>query len=174
MKEFSIIVAMDQGRGIGKDGGLPWHLSSDLKHFKEVTVGFDDNKKNVVVMGRRTWESLPERFRPLPGRLNVVLSRQNTLALPEGCLAFSSMESALNFLDARADIARVFVIGGAHIYEQALKFPQCRTLYVTEINDMFDCDVFFPEIPDDFQKCSQSDCFSENGRSFCFVTYQKR
>ena len=121
MRPFSIIVAFDAQYGIGKNGLLPWNLPLDLKHFKEIsTTVADPSKKNAVIMGRKTWESLPERFRPLPGRVNMVLSRDKKLELPLGVLCSQSLDDALAQLFS-VDIENVFVIGGAQIYVQAIE-----------------------------------------------------
>ena len=172
MKDFSIIAAMDKNRGIGRDGLLPWHLPSDMKFFKKTTTETRDSTKiNAVLMGRKTWESLPERFRPLNGRLNVIVSRKNEILVPEGCLKCADLIEAFNALGDRHDIETVFVIGGGSIYEQALPMKNCRSLYLTQIDQVFQCDTFFPEIPFDFHQCSRSENFLENGCSFAFVRY---
>ena len=83
MKPFSIIVAFDSKYGIGKNGELAWHLPSDLKHFKEITTAVSNPvKKNAVIMGRKTWDSLPQKFRPLGGRVNMILTKEKNINLP--------------------------------------------------------------------------------------------
>src|SRR5262249_730757 len=100
-KPFSIVVAFDSSYGIGKNGQLPWKLPADLKRFKEVTSTHKDpTKLNAVIMGRKTWESLPASFRPLPGRVNMVLSKQAELSLPAGVLLAPSLENALDQLSS--------------------------------------------------------------------------
>ena len=173
MKDFSIIVAMDKNRGIGKGGGLAWHLPLDLKHFKKVTVSESKGRKNAVIMGRKTWESIPERFRPLSDRLNVILTRNPDFSLPEGCLKCSSLEDAFNMLDQYSDIDQVFVIGGASIYDQGVKLPQCKKMYITMIREEFDCDVYFPQIFESFEKVSESDEIWENNCRFSFLEYER-
>src|SRR5271169_1690094 len=99
MKPFSIIVAFDSQYGIGKKGGLAWKLPLDLKHFKEITTTVaDPAKKNAVIMGRKTWESLPPKFQPLPGRVNLVLSKEGGINLPSEVLSSQSLDEALKKL----------------------------------------------------------------------------
>ena len=124
---FDLVVAADLENGIGAGGGLPWHLPGDLKHFAALTRG--DRDANAVVMGRATWESIPPRFRPLPGRRNVVLSRDGGLRL-EGAEVLGSLEAALAVAEAADD---VFVIGGAVVFAVALELPGARHVYVTRV-----------------------------------------
>src|SRR3989338_1802540 len=99
MTPFNIVVAMDQNRGIGLDGKLPWHLKCDLRHFKEITTKTrDKNKRNAVIMGRKTWDSLPVRFRPLPDRVNVVITRNTSLEFPQGVSRADRLDQALELL----------------------------------------------------------------------------
>ncbi|RWW30032.1 hypothetical protein GW17_00005416 [Ensete ventricosum] len=117
-RSYQVVVAATQDMGIGKDGNLPWKLPSDLKFFKEVTMTTSDpSKRNAVIMGRKTWESIPPQNRPLPGRLNVVLTRSGSfdIATAENILMCGSLSSALELLAATPyclSIERVFVIGG--------------------------------------------------------------
>ena len=158
---FSIISALDQNRGIGKSHGLPWPLSADLKHFSETTKG------GTVIMGRKTWDSLPEKYRPLPGRLNIVVSRGD-LALPEGTLLAHSLDEALTLADPAR---KTFVIGGATLYAEAIQHPVCNELILTEIEGTFDCDAFFPEIPSRFHR-TEANAAEEDGLKFEFVVWK--
>jgi len=174
MKNFSIIVAMDEENGIGKQGDLAWRLSADLKHFKEVTMAVTKpGHQNAVIMGRKTWDSLPVKFRPLPGRLNVVLSSNSDLQLPSEVLVFSSIDEALMKLSSLSLIDKIYVMGGAQIYAQSIHHPACQGLYVTHVNGDFDCDVFFPEIPEAFSKIEESPLMQEAAISFQFTQYQR-
>lgn len=130
--KISIIVAMASNRVIGLNNKMPWHLSADLKRFKKITLGFP------VLMGRKTFESIG---RPLPGRTNIVLSR-NARYSQEGCLVVNDIETALKIACQNAEI--IFVIGGSALYETLL--PYADTLYITLINKVFDGDAFFPQI----------------------------
>ncbi len=171
MKTFSIIVAFDSQYGIGKKGQLPWHLALDLKHFKEITTTvIDPAKKNAVIMGRKTWESLPQKFRPLPGRVNVVLSREGKLSLPSGVLCSSYLDDALSRLSSR-DIENVFVIGGAQIYAHAIDHPLCQKLFVTHVQGEYGCDTFFPPISRQFFLISSSENYRQEAISFQFSEY---
>ncbi|MCQ2189142.1 MAG: dihydrofolate reductase [Paludibacteraceae bacterium] len=129
--EISIIVATSKNNVIGRDGGIPWHLSADLKRFKALTTG------HPIVMGRRTFESIG---RPLPGRRNIIITRSvNNI---EGCDVVKSVEDLLN--DASLD-GEVFIIGGGEIYKQFL--PYAKKVYLTEVEtEIADGDTFFPEL----------------------------
>ena len=172
--EFSIIAAVDNNRGIGKSGKLPWALKGDMAHFKAVTTReVAPGQQNAVIMGRTTWVSLPERFRPLPGRLNVVLSRQaGGLKLPTGVEQAASLNNALLAL-AAAKVGEVFIIGGGSVYAEAVQHPQCTAIYLTEIDTSFECDTFFPELPAAFAEDLRSEPQSEGGLNYQFVTYRR-
>lgn len=135
MTEISIIVAVARDYGIGKDNQLLWHISEDLKRFKKITAG------HSVIMGRKTWLSLPRR--PLPKRRNIVLSR-NPNFKDEGAEAFTSIEKVLETVENEE---KIFIIGGQKIYEQFLNIA--HTLYITRVDEVFEADTFFSEISDD-------------------------
>lgn len=164
MAELVLIAAMARGRVIGRAGALPWHLPEDLAHFRAATRG------HAVVMGRKTWESLPARFRPLPGRRNLVVTR-NPAWQAEGAEATSSLEAALERVGG-AD--PVFVIGGAELYATAL--PLAQTLMLTEIDASIEGDTHFPafdglgfvEVARETHKAA-----APNDFSFAFVSYRR-
>ncbi len=131
---LSLIVAMDKNRLIGVNGRIPWRLPDDMKWFREQTMG------KPVIMGRKTFESIPDRFRPLPGRRNIVVTR-NWLYQAEGVTVINSVEAALA---AAGVVDEIVVIGGAELYTQLL--PQADRLYLTRIDAEFDGDAYFPEI----------------------------
>ena len=141
-----IIVAVDENNGIGKDGSMPWHFSAELKHFAKTTKATTNpEKRNAVVMGRKTWESLPEKYRPLPGRKNIVLTR-NPEFQAEGAHQAETLEKAIS----QPDCENIFIIGGGSIYEQALELSNLDGIYLTRIKKSYDCDTFFPEMPSKF------------------------
>lgn len=121
-RTYQVVVAATLDMGIGKDGKLPWRLPPDLKFFKEITSGTSDHgKRNAVIMGRKTWESIPPQYRPLPGRLNVVLTRSKSfdIATAENVVMSGSLSSALEMLALPPyclSIEKVFVIGGGQVY----------------------------------------------------------
>lgn len=175
MIPFSIIVALDSKFGIGKNGLLPWHLPQDLKHFKTITTRVSDPEKiNAVIMGRKTWESIPFKFRPLPGRLNIVLSRQSALDLPGDVIRMTSLQDALNFLAKKQDaVGEVFVIGGAQIFKEAVNHPACQKIYLTQIEKEFSCDTFFPEVLSEFSEISRKAPVLDQGINLRFSQYIK-
>ena len=175
MKTFCLVVAVDTALGIGKDGRLPWHLPADLAHFKELTTVTDSSSlKNAVIMGRKTWESIPEKFRPLPKRMNIILTRNKSLTFPQGVLKAENLNDALNVINKRKkDIESVYVIGGAEVFQEALSHPQCGKIYMTHILNRFDCDVFFPEFRQMFEESLQSPHFTENSVPYYFAVYQR-
>jgi len=151
---IALIAAVAQNNCIGQRGALPWYLPEDLKHFKKLTLG------HVVIMGRKTWDSIPQNFKPLPKRANVVITRQN-LAAPAGVEVYHTIPEALA-AHAGKDI---FIIGGAEIYNQTI--AQADTLYLTEVHKPVDGDAFFPK----FDKTVWQETERENHEEFSFVTY---
>ncbi len=174
--KFSIIAAVDKRYGLGKAGGLAWQLKGDMKHFKEITSAAPEGKQNVVIMGSKTWESIPARFRPLQGRLNVVLSRKRDYNLPEGVMLTGSINEALDLVSSMGQgVGQVFIIGGASVYNEAINHPSCSQIYLTEIDKEYDCDVYFPPLNKNiFKKKFQSENMVDNGIRYKFVEYEKK
>lgn len=178
MRRYQVVVAATREMGIGKDGKLPWRLPSDLKFFRELTLTTSDPlKKNAVVMGRRTWDSIPLEYRPLPGRLNVVLTRSGSSNSESGenVVVCRSVSAALQLL-AKASycvtIEKVFVIGGGQILRETLNAPGCEAIHITEIGTSIDCDTFIPPIDFScFKPWYSSAPLVENGFQFSFATY---
>jgi dihydrofolate reductase len=156
---LSLIAAVSKNHCIGKDGELPWHLPEDMKHFKDLTIG------KVVLMGRKTWESIPEKFRPLPRRTNVIVTRQMDYAAPEGVEVFHALDEAL----AAHKNDDVICIGGGELYREVIE--KADTLHMTHIDrEVYDCDTFFPEIDPAIWRESARD--ERDG--FSFVTYERK
>ncbi|MCC7005521.1 MAG: type 3 dihydrofolate reductase [Ottowia sp.] len=161
MSRITLIVAYAHNRVIGKNNQMPWHLPEDLAHFKRTTLGAP------VIMGRKTWEAIG---RPLPGRKNIVISRNAAQHVVGAQLAIS-LEDALTHT---VNVPEVFVIGGAQIYEQAM--PHAQRLIVTEIDRDIEGDAFFPEI--DLEQWhmlsrNQHQAAAPNNFSFAIVEYQR-
>jgi dihydrofolate reductase len=166
--EFALVVAIDEARGIGRNGDLAWRLPPDLKWFRAVTVGLGGQS---VIMGRKTWDSIPTKYRPLPERHNLVLSRSPSLKLPEGGAHAHSLEAAL----ARASGlgSAMFVIGGGTIYAEAIQHPQCRRIYLTEVRGDFGCDTFLAPFADDWNRSAELGCGEHEGIGYRFVQYDR-
>ena len=161
--KVSLVAAVARGGVIGQANALPWRIPEDARRFRDVTMG------HAVVMGRRTWDSLPERFRPLPGRRNVVVSR-NPEWSADGAEGAGSLDDALRLL---ADAPHVFVVGGGELYAEAL--PLADELLLTEIDADFEGDTWFPEWePAGFAEVSREPHVSESGVPFAFVTYARK
>lgn len=135
--KIALIVAMDNERGIGKNNDLMWHLPADMKFFKETTSG------QIVVTGRRNYDSIPERFRPLPNRENAVLTRNLDYEAP-GALIFSSLQDCLKHYETEKE-RTVFIIGGGQIYKEAMTLDVLDELFITHVNHSYGADTFFPE-----------------------------
>lgn len=129
---LTLVVARAANGCIGKDGKLPWHIPEDLKHFRECTIG------KTVLMGRKTWESLPSKYKPLPGRKNIVLSRDTNLQAP-GAVVFHNIKDAL----AASKTESICVIGGAELFR--ICFPLANRIELTQIHANYGGDTFFPE-----------------------------
>ena len=161
MSILSLIAAMDRNRLIGRDNTLPWRLPEDLRHFKATTLG------KPVIMGRKTWESIG---RPLPGRRNIVVSRNPDYPL-QGAERAASLDAALTLAeDTGTD--EIFVIGGGDLYRQAL--PRARRLYLTEIDASHEGDAWFPEIPPgEWREVAREEHRAADGLPFAFVRYER-
>ncbi len=163
MPKLTLIAAVGANRAIGKDNQLLWQLPEDMAHFKRVTAG------HAVLMGRKTWESLPPRFRPLPGRRNLVLTRQADYPAAGAELA-ASLPAALELLSPDAVL---FIIGGAEIYAQSL--PLAERLILTEVEDSPEADAYFPEFgADQWQETGRERHVAAGGLGYSFVTYQRK
>jgi len=164
---ISIIVAAAENNLIGKNNSLPWHLPADMKYFKEKTMG------HCVITGRKNYESIPEKFRPLPGRTNIVITRNKQLEY-NSVVIVHSLEDALNVAKDRNE-KEVFIIGGGEVFKEAILLA--HKIYLTRIHCHFDGDIFFPSINNDIWIESSRIDFSadeKNKYDYSFLEYSKR
>ncbi len=164
---ISLIAAVSSNRVIGKDNDLPWKLPDDMKYFMETTKG------HHVIMGRKNYESIPDKFRPLPNRSNIVITRQANFNAP-GCIVVHSIERALDIANNNGE-SEVFIIGGAEIYKQGLANTQ--RMYLTEIDATIDGDTFFPDFEkNDWIETSRipHEADDRHQYEFDFVIYERK
>ncbi len=179
IKNFSMILAVDSKNWLGKNNDLAWKLSSDLKHFKNITSKTKDLAKyNAVIMWRKTWESIPAKYRPLPDRINCILSRslkyENINSkIDNFVLYFNSFEHCLKELSKKENVENIFLIWWASLYNQFLNHPKLDKIYLTKVEWDYNCDVFFDWIPDNFILEKVSDNFEENSIKFRFEEYKR-
>jgi dihydrofolate reductase len=160
---ISLVLARADNGAIGLAGGLPWRIAEDMRRFKALTLG------KPCIMGRKTWEGLPEKFRPLPGRSNIVVTRTPGFAAP-GTTVVHTLDEA-NVVAGNA--AEVMVIGGAQVYAAAL--PQAQRVYLTEIHAAPAGDAFFPAFaPEMWREAAREDIAPPDGVAFSFVTLERR
>ena len=171
--ELTLVVAATRNMGIGARGTLPWTgLKREMAYFARVTkrlppqiLEVRPEARNAVIMGRKTWDSIPPKFRPLKGRLNIVISRsyptptrdaQDTPNPDVDPVQVSSLRQAISYLLSKPEgsVGKVFVIGGAQIYEAALQLPEAKRLLITRIHSDFECDTFFPLVVQNGQDCA--------------------
>lgn len=189
-RPFIVIVAATAGSlGIGKNGVLPWRLAADMAYFKRCsstpTTSNAADKINAVIMGRKTWQSIPERFRPLEGRRNVVLSRnpkaREDLGLPQDVLLAGNLSEALSLLSLEphaTEVDKVFIIGGGTVYAEAVASELCEKILLTSVKAgdgrFDDCDVHFPALmPEAFKLSKKGEVQEEKGIEFSFDEYVK-
>ena len=169
---MKLIVAFCKNRGIGFKNTMPWHMRNDFVNFKKLTVG---NGNNAVIMGRKTWLSIPLKNRPLPKRENIVLSKNTAVNFnrsPHWTTFTQSLESAANYCKQKK-IDDVWLIGGESIYKESLNKNLVNEIYITKIDDDFECDTFFPDIPEDFALKEQSAVHMENNINYHFEMYER-
>lgn len=173
MMNFSLVVAADENLGIGIKGDLPWKLKNDMKYFRDLTsLTKDKTKVNAVIMGRTTWESIPEKFRPLPNRLNIILST----TLPKDSIKTAEIANSLNQaleICQKKSVENCFVIGGGKVYQEAIFSPHCDSIYLTEIKSNFSCDTFFPNFRTKFKLADTTEYQIENNIPYRFSKYTK-
>jgi dihydrofolate reductase len=162
---ISLIAAVAENNVIGKDNNLPWHLPMDMKYFRDITMG------HCVIMGRKNYDSIPLKYRPLDGRTNIVVTRQKDF-IAQDCVVVNSMERALEIAGEKNE-TEVFIIGGADIYRQTIGIAD--KVYYTKIHHTFDGDAFFPVIDESAWKLvSKKDIAADakNKFPFSFCVYQ--
>ncbi|QSP96187.1 dihydrofolate reductase [Marinobacter salinisoli] len=165
----ALIVAMSQNRVIGRNNKLPWYLPGDLRYFKQATMG------KPIIMGRKTWDSIG---RPLPGRMNLIITRNDDWQAPAGTVRVASLEAALLKAGAQAQldgVDEVMIIGGGQIYAEAL--PQVDRMYITLVHADVEGDAYFPEVNwDSWEEIGREDfsASDNNPYDYSFVVYQRR
>lgn len=153
--QISIVVAISSNNAIGKNNQLLWHLPADLKHFKNITTG------HTIIMGRKTYDSIGK---PLPNRKNIVITRQHDLKI-DGVEIANSLEEALSLCNTNE---KIFVIGGAEIYRQAL--PLCDKIYLTRVHRHFDADAFFPELDNEtWEEIEKEDYLPDEKNKYAYT-----
>ena len=172
MTGIGMIWAQTKSGVIGKDGSMPWHLPEDLKHFSQLTTG------HPVIMGRKTWESFPDKYRPLPGRTNIVVTRNPEWASTpeaEGAVVVSSLDAALLESQFAPGGQKVWIIGGGQIFEQSMGIANVAV--VTIIDADLDGDTFAPELGDDwtFDTAAPAEGWltAKNGTDYRFTTWRR-
>ena len=158
---IGIIVAYDKNRLIGKDGSMPWHIPGELQRFRRLT------ENNVVIMGRKTYQSLG---RPLPGRINIVISRNRNFD-GENCHTATGLEQAIQLAQTNWPDKNIYIGGGQQIYRQALDMAD--VLYVTEIHRKFDGDTYFPQFDENLYEKEINGTFHSNVE-YTYVTYRRK
>jgi dihydrofolate reductase len=165
---IALIAAVAQNGAIGKDNALLWHLPADMKFFRETTQG------HVVITGRKNYESIPPKFRPLPNRTNIVVTRQTGYRAP-GAIVMHSLENAL--AEARKlENDTCFIIGGGELYREALQKDLADKLIITHVNTTPQADTFFPEIaPENWSVVTKTKLSADNSNPFDmeFVVYSR-
>ena len=164
----SLIVAVSENKVIGKDNDLVWHLPTDMKFFKDTTKG------HFVIMGRRNYESIPHKYRPLPNRTNVIVTRKDDYKA-EGCLVVNSVEEAIE-LAKKAGDKEPFVIGGGQIYKHAIENNLVDRIYLTRVHSEIDGDTYFNDL-DDSWKLVHTDLHPSDEKhpfAFTFQTFEHK
>ncbi|MDO8590088.1 MAG: dihydrofolate reductase [bacterium] len=164
LPHISIIVAHSKNMVIGKGNDLIWEIPDDHARFKRITMG------HPVLMGRKTWESIPDKFRPLPGRTNFVITRDSSYSAP-GAIVTTSIGDALAQAQATPGSAEIFIVGGGEIYKAAL--PLTNRLYITLIDKEVDGDTFFPEYSNVFTKKISEESKEFEGLKYSYLVLER-
>ena len=165
--KVSLIVAVAENGVIGKDNDLVWYLPKDIRFFKETTIG------HHVIMGRKNFESIPHKYRPLPNRTNIIITRQSEYKA-EGCIVVNSVETALEIAKNNGDI-EPFIIGGGQIYRIAIEKNLVDKIYLTKIHHSFKGDTFFPELSSDWRETNKIENKADDKHkyNYDFITLER-
>tara|TARA_B110000014_G_scaffold258548_1_gene244833 strand:+ start:797 stop:1300 length:504 start_codon:yes stop_codon:yes gene_type:complete len=165
--KISLIVAVAENGVIGKDNDLIWHLPKDMQFFKEITIG------HHVIMGRKNFESIPHKYRPLPNRTNIIITRQSEYKAEE-CIVVNSVETALKIAKNNGDI-EPFIIGGGQIYRIAIEKNLVDKIYLTKIHHSFKGDTFFPELSSDWRETNKIENKADDKHkyNYDFITLER-
>ena len=165
--KVSLIVAVAENGVIGKDNDLIWNLPKDMRFFKETTWG------HHVIMGRKNFESIPKRYRPLTNRTNVIITRQNNYQA-EGCVVVNCIEAALEVAQHNGDY-EPFIIGGGQIYKLALEENLVDKIYLTKVHNSFEGDTFFPKLSKEWKEVNRKEhkADQKNAYDFSIIIYEK-
>jgi len=180
--KLNLIAAACDTMGIGNKGDLPWRLKSEMAYFTSMTTKSDViGKQNAVLMGTKTWLSIPPKYRPLAGRINIVISRK-LQTTPEGAgYLCNSLDNAVGLLSSEplvSQVDKVWIVGGSELYKEAMESKYCHRIYLTRVMAHFECDTFFPNISLDRFKLVQDEAVTdeiqeENGLKYKFEVYEK-
>lgn len=179
MKPVNLITAVCQNNGIGVKGDLPWRLKNEMAYFTQRTSQTQNaNLQNAVVMGRKTWDSVPTKYKPFSNRVNAVVSRHKT-DFPEGILVYQSVAEAISDIQRKEHVESIWIIGGYWVYKDALDRNLCDKLFITRVLREFECDTFFPEFDAEKYTLIKEDGVSEEvqeekGIRYEFKVYQKK
>ena len=165
--KISLIVAVAENGVIGKDNDLIWHLPKDMQFFKKITIG------HHVIMGRKNFESIPHKYRPLPNRTNIIITRQSEYKAEE-CIVVNSVETALEIAKNNGDI-EPFIIGGGQIYRIAIEKNLVDKIYLTKIHHSFKGDTFFPELSSDWRETNKTENKADDKHkyNYDFITLER-
>jgi len=165
--KVSLIVAVSENGVIGKNNDLIWHLPNDMRFFKETTMG------HHVIMGRKNFESIPHKYRPLPNRTNIIVTRQTDYKA-QGCVVVNSVEAALEIVKNNGE-NEPFIIGGGQIYKLVLEAKMIDKIYLTKVHHSFDGDTFFPELNSEWKEVSKVENKADEKHSYDydFITLKK-
>jgi len=180
MKSVCAIAAVCENNGIGLKNALPWRLKKEMQYFTTMTTKTENQGlRNAVIMGRRTWDSVPPKYKPFSKRLNAVVSRSALTDLSEGVLQYPSVQDAVKALQQNPEVETIWIIGGKGAYEEALNKHLCDKLYITRVRKEFECDTFFPEFDEsDYELMNDpqvpSDVQEEDGIQYEFKIYRRK
>uniref|UniRef100_A0A2S2P348 dihydrofolate reductase n=1 Tax=Schizaphis graminum TaxID=13262 RepID=A0A2S2P348_SCHGA len=175
---YNVIAAVSKNGGIGYKGNLPWRIKKEMEYFNRMTTQVNQSGvQNAVIMGRCTWQSIPDKYRPLKGRKNVVISK-TLKSVPEGVLLYPNLKEALKSLYLNDHVENIWVIGGSGLYNEAINDKNCKKLYITKIDQEYLCDTFFPDFDlKEFEEINETSVpkgiQEENGIKYEFKVFKR-